>query len=91
MTDYVIEKLKEIMTRYDASILDDPARCEALLRDFLSNNKKELNILIIALKAGIVNDLSLHLLHKAVLKRCTLFQVSLANVIFIWFRSKTNK
>ena len=57
MEDGVLQKLKEIMTRYDASILDDPRRCEALLRDFLSSNKKEMNLLIISLKAGIVNDL----------------------------------
>ena len=65
MEDEVLQKLKEIMTGYDASILGDPRRCEALLRDFLSSNKKEMNLLIISLKAGIVNDLKTSVINES--------------------------
>jgi len=57
MADYVAERLKEIIIRFGPSILDEPARCEAVLRDYAGGHKKEINLLIAAIKAGVIHDL----------------------------------
>jgi len=44
------EKLQYIIAQYGRSICDDPKRCEALLRDLCPQYKREINVLIGALK-----------------------------------------
>jgi uncharacterized RDD family membrane protein YckC len=51
------EKLKDIITQYGRSLADDPQRCEALLRDYYGQYRKEINVLISAMKEGIPTDL----------------------------------
>jgi hypothetical protein len=51
------EKLREIVERYGQSLCGDPRRCEALLRDLCPEFKREIQVLVAALKEGIVTEL----------------------------------
>ncbi|MUG96840.1 hypothetical protein F7734_32665 [Scytonema sp. UIC 10036] len=57
MNDLPREKLHEIIIQYGRSIYDDLKLCEALLRDFCGQYRKEISVLVTALKQGIVNEL----------------------------------
>lgn len=51
------QKLREILIQYGRSICEDPARCEALLRDSCGEYKREIFVLISALREGAIADL----------------------------------
>jgi len=51
------EKLQYIIAQYGRSICDDPRRCEALLRDLCPQYKREINVLIGALKDKTTEEL----------------------------------
>jgi len=57
MNDIVRQKLQYIITQYGRSICDEPKRCEALLRDFCPEYKREVNVLISALKERVAAEL----------------------------------
>lgn len=57
MPDTPREKMEYIVRQFGLSILDDPRRCEALLRDLCPENRREINILVGALREGVVSDL----------------------------------
>jgi hypothetical protein len=51
------QKLREIILQYGRSLCDDPKRCEAFLQDFCGRYRKEVSVLIIALKERVPADL----------------------------------
>ncbi len=57
MNDLPRQKLKEIIIQYDRSICDEPQRCEGLLRDFCGQHRKEIAVLVSALKERVPADL----------------------------------
>jgi hypothetical protein len=58
MNDLPREQLKYIIGQYGRSIAEDPKRCEALLRDFCGQYRKEINVLVSAIKESVPADLS---------------------------------
>ena len=50
-------RLCEIIAKYGASLAGDARRCEALLRDLCGEQRRELNVLVAALKERIPTDL----------------------------------
>jgi len=50
-------QLRTMLVQYGQSVCQDAKRCEALLRDFCPEHKRELNLLIAALKEGIPQEL----------------------------------
>ncbi|MDD1607710.1 MAG: formylglycine-generating enzyme family protein [Methylococcaceae bacterium] len=50
-------QLRTMLIQYGQSVCQDAKRCEALLRDFCPEHKRELNLLIAALKEGIPQQL----------------------------------
>ncbi|MGD0917815.1 MAG: hypothetical protein ABSB22_15285 [Thermodesulfobacteriota bacterium] len=50
-------KLCEIIAQYGVSLYDDPLRCEGLLSDFCGGYKKEIFILVCALKQKVPADM----------------------------------
>jgi len=57
MDDQARQILKGIITKFGASVCDDPSRCESLMRDHMAGYKKEIHLLTCALKEGVVKDL----------------------------------
>jgi parallel beta-helix repeat protein len=57
MNDLPRQKLCEIIATYGRSICDDPRRCEGLLRDFCGEYKREVSVLVQALKERVAIDL----------------------------------
>ena len=57
MTDHPRLQLQHIILHYGRSICDDPKRCEALLRDLCPDNRREVNLLVMALKEDVAKDL----------------------------------
>jgi hypothetical protein len=57
MNNLVREKLSEIIAGHGRSLAADPQRCEALLRDYCPQYKREINVLVEALKERVVADL----------------------------------
>jgi formylglycine-generating enzyme required for sulfatase activity len=51
------EKLCELIVEYGRSLCDDPRRCEALLKDYCGQYKREIFVLISALKNRVAEDL----------------------------------
>ena len=51
------EKLRELIIEYGRSLCDDPRRCEALLKDYCGQYKREIFVLISALKNRVAEDL----------------------------------
>jgi formylglycine-generating enzyme required for sulfatase activity len=51
------EKLRELIVEYGRSLCDDPRRCEALLKDYCGQYKREIFVLISALKNRVADDL----------------------------------
>lgn len=57
MNDSVRQTLSEIVSKYGPSLAGDPRRCEALLRDFCGRYKKEIHLLVSALRERVAADL----------------------------------
>jgi Leucine-rich repeat (LRR) protein len=57
MEDAPRQWLQEIVTRYGRDVLHDPRRCRALLMDFCGEYRGEINVLEMALREGIVEEL----------------------------------
>jgi WD40 repeat protein len=57
MNDIPRETLKRIIDQYGPNVCDDARRCEALLRDFCGEYRREIFVLISALQHGVVSDL----------------------------------
>jgi hypothetical protein len=57
------EQLKELIGEYGRSLSKDPKRCEALLRDVCGQYRKEISVLVSAIKESIPVDLS-HSQHR---------------------------
>lgn len=51
------EKLRELIAEYGLTLMDDPRRCRALLKDYCGRHKREINLLISALQAGVAAEL----------------------------------
>src|SRR5262245_796802 len=58
MNPRVRDKLCQILAAYGPSLHTDPRRCENLLRDLCPQNKRELSVLIGALREGIPAELT---------------------------------
>lgn len=57
VNDVPRQSLKKIVQQYGAEVADDPRRCEALLRDFCGEYRREIFVLISALEQGVSEDL----------------------------------
>lgn len=57
MNDLPRQKLRELIIEYGRSLCDDPRRCEALLKDYCGQYKREIFVLVSALKNRIAEDL----------------------------------
>lgn len=57
MTDMPRQQLHYIITHYGRSICDEPKRCEALLKDLCPQHKREVNLLVGALREGVAKEL----------------------------------
>ncbi len=57
MNDYPRRKLKELIAEYGSSLADDPVKCKGFLLDYCGKWPKEINVLHMALTAGIVQKL----------------------------------
>lgn len=57
LNDQPRQQLQFLISQYSTDICDDVRRCEALLRDLCPEHKRELNLLIAALKERIPQDL----------------------------------
>ena len=51
------QKLCEIIASYGPSLSDDPRRCEGLLRDLCGQHRREIHVLVGALKEGVATEL----------------------------------
>ena len=57
MNELPRQKLCEIITKYGQGVYDNPQRCEGLLRDFCGQYRKEIAVLVGALKDGVPDQL----------------------------------
>ena len=57
MNDEPRQKLCELIVEYGRSLCNDPRRCEALLKDYCGNHKREIFVLVSALKKKVTDDL----------------------------------
>ena len=57
MEPIVRDTLRQLIVRYGHSLCDDPRRCEAMLRDLCGQHKREVFILVSALKQRVAADL----------------------------------
>lgn len=57
MNDLPRQKLRELIVEYGRSLCDDPRRCEALLKDYCGQHKREIFVLVNALKNRVADDL----------------------------------
>jgi nitrous oxidase accessory protein NosD len=57
MNSLVREKLREIIDKHGRSLAESPKRCEALLRDYCGQYKREINVLVRALEQRVAADL----------------------------------
>jgi hypothetical protein len=51
------ERLRDIVARFGTSIADDPRRCEGVLRDLCGDHRREINLLVAALKERVPCEL----------------------------------
>ena len=58
MHDEPRQKLRELIIEYGRSLCDDPRRCEALLKDYCGQYKREIFVLVSALKSRVAEDLA---------------------------------
>ena len=57
MNDEPRQKLCELIVEYGRSLCNDPRRCEGLLKDYCGNHKREIFVLVSALKKKVTDDL----------------------------------
>src|SRR5438128_2581542 len=57
MNELPRQKLCELIAKYGESLCDESLRCEGLLRDLCAQHRREVNVLVIALKEHIPADL----------------------------------
>lgn len=57
MNNAARQALKQIVTRYGAEAYENAPRCEAFLRDFAGQYKREIFVLVSVLQQGVVGDL----------------------------------
>ncbi len=57
MDDLPRRKLRELIENHGQSLASDPRRCEALLRDVCGAHKREIHVLVNALKGRVAEDL----------------------------------
>lgn len=57
LNEHPRQQLRLIITQYGQTVCHDAKRCEALLRDYCPEHKRELNLLIAALKEGVPQQL----------------------------------
>jgi hypothetical protein len=57
MHDAPRQKLRELINEYGRSLCDDARRCEALLKDYCGQYKREIFVLVGALKNRVAADL----------------------------------
>ncbi len=57
MNDLPRQKLRDLIIEYGRSLCDDPRRCEALLKDYCGQYKREIFVLVSALKNRVAEDL----------------------------------
>ena len=57
MNDLVRPKLAEIVARHGKSVIDNPRRCEGILRDYIGANRREISVLTMALEEQVAADL----------------------------------
>jgi hypothetical protein len=57
VNDLPRQKLKELIETYGVALCDDPKRCEALLRDLSGEARREISVLVSALREGVASDL----------------------------------
>ncbi|WP_100920160.1 formylglycine-generating enzyme family protein [Candidatus Thiodictyon syntrophicum] len=57
MEPIVRDTLRQLIVRYGHSLCDDPCRCEAMLRDLCGQHKREVFILVSALRQRVAADL----------------------------------
>lgn len=57
LNNEVRQRLQQLITHYGYSVFDDVKRCEALLKDFCPEHKRELNLLILSLREGVPQQL----------------------------------
>jgi len=57
MNDIVRQKLQYVIAQYGRSVCDEPKRCEGLLRDLCPEYKREVNVLVSALKERVAAEL----------------------------------
>ncbi|HJQ67745.1 MAG TPA: right-handed parallel beta-helix repeat-containing protein [Blastocatellia bacterium] len=58
MNAAVRQALVRIITEHGRSVVDDPRKCEALLRDYCGQYKREINVLVGAIKEGVAHELT---------------------------------
>ena len=51
------QKLCELIARFGTSLCDEPGRCEGYLRDYCPQHRREVNVLVTALKESVAADL----------------------------------
>ncbi|HAS51549.1 MAG TPA: hypothetical protein DCS21_07325 [Gammaproteobacteria bacterium] len=57
MNNEPAEKLCELITEYGPVLIDDPRRCEAFLKDYCGQYKREIHLLISAIREGVPTEL----------------------------------
>ncbi len=57
MNDEPRHKLRELLIEHGRTLCADPRRCEALLKDYCGTSKREIFVLIAALKNRVADDL----------------------------------
>ena len=56
-TDHPRQQLHYIISHYGRSVCDEPKRCEGLLKDLCPQHKREVNLLMGALREGVAKEL----------------------------------
>ena len=51
------EKLREIIDQYGIELIDDPRRCGGLLKDLCGEHKREINLLLLAVRERVPHEL----------------------------------
>ncbi len=57
MHNEVRQQLCQLIAQYGRSLSEDPRRCQALLKDYCGQHKREIFVLISALKNRVAEDL----------------------------------
>lgn len=57
MDDAVIQVLQQLIRRYGVSLCEEPKRCEGFLRDLCPAQRREVNVLLLALREGVAAEL----------------------------------